>query len=109
MKNVYEVLRQKELEVSRLGKEVEALRVAAPLLSEGVEGENDSIQSLATPTVVAAALQPSTYRVNAALRRPEKIVDLGTEQIYLYKDLKVTFENGKVKDVEPRTKPRQRL
>jgi hypothetical protein len=28
MKNVYEVLRQKELEVSRLEKEVEALRVA---------------------------------------------------------------------------------
>ena len=34
MKNVYEVLRQKELEVSRLEKEVDALRVAAPLLSE---------------------------------------------------------------------------
>ena len=29
MKNVYEVLRQKELELSRLEKEVEALRVAA--------------------------------------------------------------------------------
>jgi len=40
MKNVYEVLRQKELEVSRLQKEVEALRVAAPLLSDG-EAEND--------------------------------------------------------------------
>jgi hypothetical protein len=40
MKNVYEVLRQKELELSRLGKEVEALRVAAPLLSEGDEADN---------------------------------------------------------------------
>jgi CheY-like chemotaxis protein len=38
MKNVYEVLRLKELEVSRLKKEVEALRIAAPLLSEGEEG-----------------------------------------------------------------------
>ncbi len=37
MKNVYEVLRQKELELSRLEKEVEALRVAAPLLSEEKE------------------------------------------------------------------------
>jgi hypothetical protein len=37
MKNIYEVLRQKELEKSRLGKEVEALRVAAPLLL--AEGE----------------------------------------------------------------------
>lgn len=33
MKNVYEVLRQKELELNRLEKEVEALRVVAPLLS----------------------------------------------------------------------------
>ena len=30
MKNVYEVLRQKELELARLEKEVEALRVVAP-------------------------------------------------------------------------------
>jgi len=38
MKNVYEVLRQKELELTRLEKEVEALRIAAPLLSEEKEG-----------------------------------------------------------------------
>jgi hypothetical protein len=37
MKNVYEVLRQKELELARLEKEVEALRVTAPLLSEDKE------------------------------------------------------------------------
>jgi hypothetical protein len=35
MRDVYEVLRQKELEVSKLKQEVEALRVAAPLLSDG--------------------------------------------------------------------------
>ena len=46
MKNVYEVLRQKELEVSRVEKEVEALRVAAPLLSEGGEAENDNQPTL---------------------------------------------------------------
>jgi len=33
MKNVYEVLRQKELEKSRLENEVEALRIVAPILS----------------------------------------------------------------------------
>ena len=41
MRDVYEVLRQKELEVSRLKQEVEALRVAAPLLSEDGEAEDD--------------------------------------------------------------------
>ena len=35
MKDVYAVLRQKELEKSRLENEVEALRVVAPLLEDG--------------------------------------------------------------------------
>jgi hypothetical protein len=40
MRDAYEVLRQKELEVSRLKKEVEALVV--PLLSEDGEVENNN-------------------------------------------------------------------
>jgi len=55
MRNVYEVLRQKELELARLEKEVEALRVAAPLLSEdkemAVEATNNK-PTLATSTSV---------------------------------------------------------
>ncbi len=50
MKNVYEVLRQKELELSRLEKEVEALRVAAPLLSEDKESGSDKPTLTSTPT-----------------------------------------------------------
>jgi hypothetical protein len=46
MKDVYEVLRQKELEVLRLQKEVEALRVAAPLLLADGEAENDNQPTL---------------------------------------------------------------
>jgi hypothetical protein len=42
MKDVYEVLRQKEPEVSRLKKEVEALRIAAPLVSKDGKAENDN-------------------------------------------------------------------
>ena len=40
MKEIYEVLRQKELDVSRLQREVEALRVAAPLLLADGEAED---------------------------------------------------------------------
>lgn len=50
MKNVYEVLRQKEMELTRLEKEVEALRLVAPLLSE--EKENPSDAKSALPTAV---------------------------------------------------------
>ncbi len=56
MKNVYEVLRQKELELARLEKEVEALRVAAPLLSEDKEMVSDA--AVAKPTLTAAAPNP---------------------------------------------------
>jgi hypothetical protein len=53
MKNVYEVLRQKELELTRLEKEVEALRVAAPLLSE----EKEQISEAPKPTLTATTPQ----------------------------------------------------
>jgi hypothetical protein len=48
MKNVYEVLRQKEMELTRLEKEVEALRLVAPLLSEEKESSSDIKPALAT-------------------------------------------------------------
>jgi hypothetical protein len=56
MKNVYEVLRQKELEVSRLKQEVEALRVAAPLLLAAGEAEDDHQPTL--QRAVNETLQP---------------------------------------------------
>lgn len=54
MKNVYEVLRQKELELTRLEKEVEALRVAAPLLSD----EKEQLAEAPKPSLTAAPQQP---------------------------------------------------
>jgi hypothetical protein len=39
-------------------------------------------------------------QVVAALGQPEKIVDLGAKKIYVYKDLKITFVDGKVSDVQ---------
>jgi hypothetical protein len=56
MKNVFEVLRQKELEVSRLENEVEALRIAAPLLSEDGEAGKDNQPTL--PRAVNDTPQP---------------------------------------------------
>jgi len=71
MKNVYEVLRQKELELTRLEKEVEALRVAAPLLSDEKELAEAPKPSLTTtapqpvriPPVVAAQGATAPARV----------------------------------------------
>jgi hypothetical protein len=54
MKNVYEVLRQKEMELTRLEKEVEALRLVAPLLSE----EKEVMTDMAKPTLATAVNGP---------------------------------------------------
>jgi hypothetical protein len=42
----------------------------------------------------------SPDQVKAALGQPDKIVNFGSKQIFIYKDLKVTFLNGKVSDVQ---------
>ncbi len=57
MKNVYEVLRQKEMELTRLEKEVEALRLVAPLLSEEKEISSD-MGKPALATAVNGPQQP---------------------------------------------------
>jgi hypothetical protein len=59
MKNVYEVLRQKEMELTRLEKEVEALRLVAPLLSE----EKETGSEMAKPTLATAVGGPQTARI----------------------------------------------
>ena len=42
----------------------------------------------------------TTDQVTAILGQPEKILNLGTKTIYVYKDLKVTFVKGKVTDAQ---------
>jgi hypothetical protein len=38
--------------------------------------------------------------VESALGKPDKKVNLGSKQIYYYKDMKITFKDGKVSDVQ---------
>jgi hypothetical protein len=75
MKNVYEVLRQKELELSRLEKEVEALRVAAPLLSEDKEANNDNNK----PTLTSAPAQQPIRIPQPAAAAPQTARAAGWE------------------------------
>jgi hypothetical protein len=51
MKNVYGVLRQKELELAKVETEVQSLRMAVPLLSEHNEGRDDNRAAAAGSTV----------------------------------------------------------
>jgi hypothetical protein len=38
--------------------------------------------------------------VEAINGKPDKVVDLGAKKIYMYKDMKITFTDGKVSDVQ---------
>jgi hypothetical protein len=71
MKNVYEVLRQKEMELTRLEKEVEALRLVAPLLSE--EKENGEVAAKPLPTAVNGP--------QAAIRIPAPAVAVAAQPV----------------------------
>ena len=71
MKNVYEVLRQKEMELTRLEKEVEALRLVAPLLSEEKESMPMPMAEVAKPMLApAVGGSTSSVRVPAAPSMP---------------------------------------
>lgn len=57
MKNLYDLLRQKELSMKRLEKEIEAIRIVISMLSEEPENaENADLK----PAVTAPVVQPAT-------------------------------------------------
>jgi hypothetical protein len=52
----------------------------------------------ADPVSIEVGMTPD--QVTTAMGKPDKIVKLTSKQIYYYKDMKVTFVNGKVSDVQ---------
>jgi hypothetical protein len=56
----------------------------------------------ATPAAPPATVEigQTPDQVTGILGQPDKIINLGTKQIYVYKDLKVTFIKGKVTDAQ---------
>ena len=62
------------------------------------QGGGQQQQQQAEPQTIQMGM--TTDQVQSSLGQPTKIVNLGPKQIYVYKDLKVTFFNGKVVDVQ---------
>jgi hypothetical protein len=62
------------------------------------QGQAQPAAPAAEPQQIEKGQTPD--QVKAALGPPDKIVNLGAKQIFVYKDLKVTFLNGKVADVQ---------
>jgi len=62
---------------------------------EQAQREQPAQQEQAQPDPQTIQLGQGTDEVQAALGKPEKIVNLGPKQLYVYKDLKITFVTGK--------------
>jgi len=65
---------------------------------QGQQQPEQAQQQQAEPQTIQLGM--TTDQVQAALGKPEKIFNVGPKQIYTYKDVKVTFLNGKVSDVQ---------
>src|ERR1700733_9355785 len=71
------------------------------------QGGQDQQPAAQAPEAAAPPAEPASIekgmtpdQVEAALGKPDKKVNLGSKQLYIYKDMKVTFVNGKVSDVQ---------
>lgn len=66
-----------------------------------------TIDTVIADPAIASAVESKTIKigmspdeVKKSLGNPDKIVDLGAKQIYVYKDMKIVFLNSQVSDVQ---------
>jgi len=64
----------------------------------GGGGGQQQQQAPAEPQQIEKGMTPD--QVKNAIGVPDKIINLGAKQIYVYKDIKVTFMNGKVAEAQ---------
>ena len=71
------------------------------------EDMKKTIDTVLTDPATASAVESKTIKlgmspdeVKKSLGNPDKIVDLGPKQVYIYKDMKVVFLNSQVSDVQ---------
>lgn len=71
--------------------------------NEADKAESDTLSSGAGGAAPAAtttvSLGMTTDQVIGSMGQPKNIMDLGAKKIYVYQDLKITFQDGKVSDV----------
>jgi hypothetical protein len=95
--NVAMELSQQTKEADVAEREVLSQDTAAP---GGAPAPAPAAPAAPAPAATTLNLGQSPDEVKAALGEPKNIVDLGSKKIYIYKDLKVTFNNGKVTDIQ---------
>jgi len=83
-------------EADRAEKEV--LAEAAPPAASGAIAAPAPPPPAAPPTTIS--IGQTIDEVSGAMGQPLRVVDLGPKKIYVYRDMKITFKDGKVSDVQ---------
>lgn len=82
---------------SNAGGELTAVRQEAERGEQAVIGQT---QDAGAAGPITLSLGQTIEEVKAIQGEPQKIVNLGPKKIYVYKDIKITFMDGKVTDVQ---------
>jgi hypothetical protein len=77
-------------------KAEQAVLAEAP--ADGAAPAAAAAEPAAAPVTIS--MGQSIDEVTAILGAPKSIVELGPKKIYVYKDMKITFNSGKVVDVQ---------
>jgi hypothetical protein len=72
----------------------------AEKIREVVDAVITTEEQAAAANTKTVELDQTFEQVEAILGKPEKIIKLGPKTVYVYKDLKITFVDGKVSDVQ---------
>jgi hypothetical protein len=72
--------------------------VAQAQANTGTGTDNSGAEPQQAPIEITLGM--TTDDVKGALGAPKQVVNLGAKQIYVYADMKITFVNGKVTDVQ---------
>src|SRR5579863_766711 len=67
---------------------------------QGTQAEQATLSAAPAPATATITLGQTTDQVLGILGQPKSMVDLGAKKIYVYQDLKITFNNDQVSDVE---------
>jgi hypothetical protein len=84
---------------AELSEQVKSADVAENEATADTSGTAPALASTgAAPPTVGLGQTPD--QVKAAMGQPKSIMDLGAKKIYVYSDMKVTFNDGKVTDIK---------
>ena len=94
--NVADAVKQTSAQADQA--ETEVAQAVAPGAPGTAGGNGNPAAPAAAPVTVSQG--QTVDQVTAALGQPKSVVNLGTKKIYVYQDMKVTFKDGKVSDVQ---------